>query len=176
MKKNNIFPLLVIGTLAAMLVLSVGITQARFRENLKETVPFRPEEAETLVLQEKTAWETVGNTSTLSFAVENTGDVRENGRVYMLASQGIQSGEKLTVTLTQAQQVYTAAAEPIPEGSTLYKSFGEGWIYRFFDGQGQELIWPVEANGQLTYQLSVKSNASIGYDSLIRVIAEKVTQ
>ena len=33
MKKNNIFPLLVIGTLAAMLVLSVGITQARFREN-----------------------------------------------------------------------------------------------------------------------------------------------
>ena len=176
MKKNNILPLLVIGLMVGVLVLSIGLAQARYRENLKETVPFQVEEAETLTLREQTGWATNGNISTLTFSVENTGQERENGKIYMLASQGLQSGEKLTVTLTQSQQVYTAVAERIQEGSALYKSFGDGWIYRFLDGQGKEHTWPIEAGSQLTYQLKVQSNSEIGYDSLIRLIAAKETE
>lgn len=95
-------------------------------------------------------------------------------------------------TAPQTKRVeYRGIPEEIPEGSALWYSFGPGWCYRFcpvtsvqstVDGQqgepqeqiGQEVTWTVEAGALWRKELTVtvKADANIRYDVLLRLCAE----
>lgn len=134
----------------------------------------------------------------ITLAVEEPTDTPitepENGSV-----EGVDTADTAEVpqddTLDTAPQTkrveYRGIPEEIPEGSALWYSFGPGWCYRFcpvtsvqstVDGQqgepqeqiGQEVTWTVEAGALWRKELTVtvKADANIRYDVLLRLCAE----
>ena len=135
----------------------------------------------------------------ITLAVEEPTDTPitepENGSV-----EGVDTADTAEVpqddTLDAAPETkmvtYRGVAEEIPEGSALWYSFGPGWCYRFHpvtyvqstvDGQqgepqeqiGQEVVtWTVEAGALWRKELkvTVKADANIRYDVLLRLCAE----
>ena len=173
MIKGNKFALL--GILCVVtLLLTVGATLARFRENVTDSLVFQPATPESLTLRSDSGWSTQGSVSRLSFTLENTTQQLETGKIYLLASMGIQSGDDLSIVLTHGENQYTAVAQPIEEGSAQYQSFGAGWVYRFLDEQGQELLWPMEAQSEKACLLTVESKENADYHSLLRLVATKI--
>lgn len=173
MRKGNTFALL--GILCVVtLLLTVGATLARFRENATDSLVFQLATPESLTLRSDSGWSTQGSLSSLSFTLENTTQQPETGKIYLLASKGIQSGDDLSIVLTYGDNQYTAVAQPIEDGSALYHSFGSGWVYQFLDEQGQELLWPMEAQSKLACLLTVESKNDADYHSLLRLVATKV--
>lgn len=86
---------------------------------------------------------------------------------------------------------YRGIAEEIPERTALWYSFGPGWCYRFCpvtsvqsaaDGQteeaqeqiGPEVTWTVKAGElwQKTITVTVRANADVRYDALLRLCAD----
>ena len=173
MKIKKLLALLGMLCLVGALVLTFAMAQARFRENITETLPFQPHMSEDFILQQGVTWEISGDKRTMSFSLKNTASYPQQGQIYLLASEGIQSGDTLGVVLVHQGIRYTATPQPIPEGSALHKNFGNGWIYRFLDGNGTDIPWTVEAGGQQSYEITVQSRNQIEQHSLIRLVATK---
>lgn len=173
MNKRNMFPLLVALCIVGALVLTVGVSQARFRENWTETLPFQPEGEENLILHQDGDWIAEQNTRKLTFSLENTDTQVSEGKIYILVSEGIEAPEKLNITLTAPDGQYIAQAQPIVPGSVLHMRFGDGWAYRFLNTQGQEKTWTLQPSGQQSFDLTVEHSGEINYHSLLRVVATK---
>ncbi len=96
-------------------------------------------------------------------------------RVRLMGSLGILTGEETaTITLTmpveavpedptettsateetsaavEPVQQFQATAVPIAKDSPMYASFGDGWVFRFLDEEGEELSWTLPG-GQLSW-------------------------
>ena len=173
MNKRNMFPLLVMLCVIGALILTVGVSQARFRENWTETLPFQPEGEENLVLHQDSNWVEDQGTRKLTFSLENTDTEAAAGEIYVLVSKGIESPDKMNIILTVQGRNYTAQAQPIVPGSALHRSFGDGWAYRFLDSQGKEKAWKLEPADEQTFVLTVENSEEIQYHSLLRLVAKK---
>lgn len=173
MKQRNMVPLLVMLCVIGTLILTVGIAQARFRENWTETLPFRPEGEENLILRQDGDWISDQNVQKLTFSLENADTEAAAGELYVLVSAGIENPDKLVITLTDEDGQYTAQVQPIAPGSVLHRSFGDGWVYRFLDEQAQEKIWVLNAAATRNFVLNVENSEEIQYHSLIRLVAKK---
>ena len=65
-----------------------------------------------------------------------------------------------------------ATVSPIEKDTALYHAFGEGWVFRFLDGFGQEQTWKLKG-GSLTWktmQITVDGTAFTG-NSLLQLQA-----
>lgn len=173
MKKRNMVPLLVMLCVIGTLILAVGVAQARFRENWTETLPFRPEGEENLILHQDGDWIEGEDLQKLTFSLENADSEAAAGELYVLVSEGVESPDKLEISLTADGVRYTAQAQPIVPGSALHRSFGNGWVYRFLDDQEQEKSWTLEAAERRTFVLTVENGTEMQYHSLIRLVAKK---
>ena len=76
----------------------------------------------------------------------------------------------------QEQPSYAAYVMRIPENSALYHSFGDGWVFRFLNDEGEELTWTLE-DGKLS---CVEMNITITGDALagtslfqLQIVAER---
>ena len=106
-------------------------------------------------------WTVTGNRGQIEFSIRNcqTGDSytrrSQAATVRLVAGLGIGAPENLTVTLSYPQSnetvTLTARAEAIGEGSLLHKTYGEGWVYCFYDDMGNEKTFSLPG-GQLSYQ------------------------
>ena len=87
----------------------------------------------------------------------------------ILVTEG--AGNGLNMVLTVGENEYRATAEAIPEGSTLYQTFGAGWIYRFYGNSAQtaqvELTLAGVERSMLDGTLTVSGKTA--YDSLMRL-------
>ena len=174
MNKRNMLPLLVMLCVIGALILTIGVSYARFRENWTETLPFQPEGEENLVLHQDSNWVETQDARELAFSLKNTDTEAATGAVYVLVSQGMESPDKLHITLTAQGRTYTGQAQSIVEGSALHKSFGDGWVYRFLDNQGQEITWELDPAQQQNFVLTVENREEINYHSLLRLVAKKI--
>lgn len=110
----------------------------------------------------------------LRFSVSNGNSIYEYASrdqqftVEIVAALTIENPDKLTVQMTAESpddgelQDYIAVPERILEGSFLYGSYGDGWIYRFYDDEGEPLVFRLEG-GYLNYQnfiIQVAGNVS----------------
>lgn len=99
-----------------------------------------------------------------------------NARVTLLCSLGIGDAEQLSVTIRSGDREYTGVPEKIAEGTELYRLFGPGWQFTFFDPQDRELTWAF-AKGQVAehhFTVSVRAAQPIPYDSMLQLIATTV--
>ena len=173
MNKRNMVPLLVMLCVVGTLILTIGVAQARFRENWTETLPFQPEGEENLILRQDGDWVEDQNVQELTFSLENADTEAATGEIYVLVSEGIENPDKLELVLTAQGIRYTAQAQPIVQGSVLHKSFGDGWVYRFLDERGQEKTWTLEPAQLQNFVLKVETGEEIQHHSLLRLIAQK---
>jgi hypothetical protein len=158
------------------LTLTVGVTYARYQwESPRQSYVFAPDKPDQVLLsgsiteqalEEKELpsfpeqWVQTENGLQLDFAVTN-GTFAEPAQrnqkftLYLTGGVGIGSAEALTVTIhwqdgagniIQTQ----AVAQAVERGTLLYDSMGDGWIYRFFEGQ-QELKFLLEG-GEIRYE------------------------
>ncbi len=179
--------LLTVGALVA----AVGVSYARYRTGQEGYFWFQPnqtaqvylgylEEEEFVCYQN--SWETVEGTTQLSFAISNGYfdyeyvEKDQQARLRIVASLGAWQEESgKTIYLTVDDQTYTGSAVRIAEGTALYSSFGDGWIFRFLDESGNEPVWDLPGGEfscipmVLHFQKSVISNTAL---LQLQVVAE----
>lgn len=66
-----------------------------------------------------------------------------------------------TVRLLVGGEVYTGTPEPILRETVLGRQYGDGYLYRFFNGAGEELNWHLRGgrSSQLRMRLQVTGGA-----------------
>ncbi|MCD8376940.1 MAG: hypothetical protein LUD69_08345 [Oscillospiraceae bacterium] len=61
---------------------------------------------------------------------------------------------EVTLSVDGSTSPYTVQMAAISPGSTLYESFGAGWIYRFYDEDAQLTLSPGESGTKVTVTVS----------------------
>lgn len=178
--KNNRLPvriylLLLCLTLSSLLL--VGVTFGRYQQEFPPvSYPFIAEGRGSLVLggvvtqdwldsgkwpAVPTDWITDINTASLDFSISNgrsTTDFTQRNQtaiVRLVTGLGVGEPENMAVKLTYYQDeqpvTFIGRAEKIHEGSLAYQHFGQGWVYRFYDAMGDEIVFTL-TGGTLSYQ------------------------
>lgn len=106
---------------------------------------------------------TVGESETTT---ETTEPVTPGGTVVLTDCTPLEDdGERETTedgTEQEAQYPsYAAYVMRIPENSALYHSFGDGWVFRFLDDEGQELTWTLEEGKLSCVELNITINGDV---------------
>lgn len=73
----------------------------------------------------------------------------------LFATLGLEDPDDYTITLTDGEMVYNAEWFEVKEGSNLYTLYGPGWIYRFYNGAGEEASWYLPGGRLVERELSV---------------------
>ena len=175
MKSNRLW-MAALCVLTATAIFLVGSTYARYREELVGDQSFQVKPAQRLAFATQ-QWQTEENGDRiLTFSMENSA---EDCRVYLAVSEGITAPEKLQVTLTLPAQgqdavTLTAKGEAIAPGSAVYSVFGSGYVFRFFEAEGQtpaELS--LDLNSEAVYTLTVSGlSAAAEQTSLLRLFVD----
>lgn len=185
-RKSYISPwvALLLAAVAALgcIVAAVGVAYARYRESNTFDRIFAVRESSTVFLgridengafiQEQSDWRTEDGITSLDFAISNGSDdqnwskVNQRSCIRVLAGPG-NWDQALTLTVGDVQ--YTAVPTAIVEGSSVYRSFGEGWILQFLDAQGNELSWPLSGEGWSTIPMKLTLSVDLSNTSLLRL-------
>ena len=185
-RKSYISPwiALLLATVVALgcIVAALGVAYARYRESDTFDRIFSVRESGTVCLgrinengafvQEQSNWQTADGITSLDFAISNGSDdqnwteVNQRSCIRVLAGPG---NWEQVLTLTVGDVRYTAVPTAILEGSSLYRSFGEGWVLQFLDAQGNELSWPLSGEGWNTIPMKLTLSANLADTSLLRL-------
>lgn len=174
---------------AGVLVMSTGTAYARYRSQKDADITFEVRAPEQICLgtpgknntfrTEEPQWKTVEGITRMDLAVAN-GTSKENFAIHdqkislcFLGSAGLWNGESAAKISLVGKDgtLIPATATPIAEGTTLYHSFGAGWIYSFRDEDGVELSWELPG-GELSFvslTVTIEDEALIT-DSLLRTL------
>lgn len=138
-------------------------------------------------------WKTDGGVTQLEFAIANGVSELDHStrdqkvQLRMIGTLGNWTGTdaaKLSLTLppeedSEEESVIEATVTPLIEGTALYHTYGEGWLYTFLDEEEKELFWELPG-GQLSYvSLTVTINGEVPSDlSLLQpyVISEVISE
>lgn len=166
--------------LCVCLVLGVGVSYARYRTDLMTiSYWFKSSFYDTIVMHgavtedtdpEAGVWNEIPDTwqtqdwdsAQLDFSISNGDSGSEfaardqEATIQLIASLSIQNPENLTVTLVTSNEEgepvnYTGVPEEIRSGSFLQSIYGDGWVYKFADENGEEPAFFLEG-GKLSYQ------------------------
>ncbi len=158
--------LLAAGLLLVICVgVSLGVSYARYQKTVRAEVQIQPDTAPFSVTAEP--WQMDGEAYQTTFSVQNSGREAWACSVQLLASLGLESPDRIRVQLVLGEQSYEAIAEPIPQGSALYGSFGPGWLYRFTDGGGGERSQMLPAGEAWSGQMVITPEEGGGFDNSV---------
>lgn len=125
----------------------------------------------------ESSWTVTAGGAELKFSVTNGESLAvfaqrdQEFRIRLIAGLSIEKPENLQVTLvreeavpaettgdglilqaeTTEQVTFTGKAEEIVSGTALYHAYGDGWVYRFYDEKGEEIVFELPG-GALEYQ------------------------
>ena len=166
-----------------LLVVSSGITFARYRHEHRESVAFHVREPGNILIgtikdeiftsSDQLEWSVKGDVASLQFAVANGSSEDDYStsdqeiRLRMIGSLGIlKDGEppELSVTFVPQrgngeEKTVNAIVSPIAEGTALYHSYGAGWLYTFYESTAEgirELTWELSGDSWSYITLMVK--------------------
>lgn len=179
MEKKKVTLLLAVVLLVAALALSLGTAYARYQESIGADLNFQVKPMEKLTIAKQEWSETEDGAYALTFSMEQEA---QNCRIYLAVTDGA-TPENLTVTLTLPAEeesggetaeaepvVLTAAGEKIPEASSMYLLFGPGYVFRFLDEDGQQVIFDLTTED---YNLTVQGlDTAVQQTSLLRLFVE----
>lgn len=166
-----------------LLAVSIGVTYARYQEEHHGNITFQVREPDQVVLGilddnneftqvSQLEWNVEDDFASLHFAVANGSSEADYSnrdqkvQLCMIGSLGLMKDGKLpTVSIffktpngSPVKHVQ-ASASAIEKGTALYHSYGDGWLYRFYEtaAEGnQELSWELPG-GEFSYiALTVK--------------------
>lgn len=161
--------LLAAGLLLVLCVgVSLGVSYARYQ---KKT----PTDTTEIRIQPETAplsvtagpWKAEGKDYRTEFSVRNSGEKAWTCSVQLLASLGLEDPDHIQMQLVLGEQSYQATAEPIPQESALYASFGPGWLYSFTDGSVGEQSQMLQAGDVWSGQLVITPKEGVFFDNSV---------
>ncbi len=183
MKQGNKIFLCICGSAAACLllccVLLVGRAQAHFESKKDFQVSVSPQELYNIYVQPISSRSSVDWQNKV-FVLRNyqKGDTAADkpamtAKVAVLATVGLENSDKLKITLKKDGQSYTGVAEQVREGTELYRTFGPGWRYSFYNAQGEEVpfLFPENNQKEIEFEICVQGSQKVNFDSLLRVQA-----
>ena len=180
---------------AACMLLVVGSTLARYKTDITQSAAYAVKDAAAVRLWSLTdagdlsanaaVWtDTEDGVKSLAFGISNgtkNNYASETQRVCirLCASVGIGYDENILVELyapdpdTGETAVYTASAKQIQPYSPLYNTFGEGWVFRFQNADGEEPSWTLAGNcfSAMTAEIMI-SGIKIDNPSLLQLQVE----
>ena len=114
---------------------------------------------------------------TLSFLLSNASSSTsvatydQDGYIRIFVTNGTDSRDGVTVTLESDGKTYTAVSEETQKGSAVYRAYGPGKIYRFFDNTSEELCWhmPGEVSTSILMTLTVRGTTE--YPAAVTLLA-----
>lgn len=163
-KQNHYWIGLTVLLLVMSLVLSVGVAFGRYRTKLDPFEYWFAPRAESQLLlwgvddqdgltDLPGSWTLNTEGSTLEFAVTNgtSSQYSANDLNFMVRiAVPSNAGNVLDLLLTSGGTAgINTTAQAIKSGTRLYEEFGEGWLYRFYDSDGNEMTWTL-AGGTLS--------------------------
>lgn len=173
----------------SVLIFGIGAAQARYRMSKPTDVEFQAlqnqqvflwsgADADESTLTALDDWtETDSGSAKLNFKISN-GTAEDDYcskplsfTIRILASQGIQKSENVTISLQIEGEQYTAVPEQILEGSSRYDTFGPGWIYCFYDSNGIEVSWDLDEGKLSVVTAELTVEGAVQYTSLLRLEA-----
>ena len=169
-EKQKSIRLCLTGILCVLLFfLSVSTAQGRFRETHGGEASFQAVAAQQVSLSclGGTDWTYIGaGSGKMDFlvscpAAESDSSVPLWFTVRVAVTQGIQNADNVQIKLEINGGVYTASATPILAGTTRYETFGPGWLYRFYDSDGNELSWELLSGNPVAATLTVEGAANM---------------
>ena len=183
-RKLHIFPwaLLLLASLLAIgsIAVCVGVSFARYRTEAGWEQQFEVRQNGSVLLGQmidgvfsdtEGTWVRSEGQLTLDFAVSNgTADAHSDmdQQVSLRVIASLSAGTQQTLsrlTLTVDGETYTATAEAIRRGSSLYRSFGDGWILRFLGEDGQELSWTLAGDAQNHIEMRLSMDETLLEDT-----------
>lgn len=147
-KSNTAILSMAILLVALSLVMTVGTAWGRYRTEISDKLNFQQKEISSIYLsggdtQLPGTWALTSGGGELPFTVANgtsAEDVASQDLTFAVrvaAKEGV--GDKFSLSLRlDDKTIYEGKASEIKPNSTMYKEFGPGWIYRFYDEEGVE--------------------------------------
>lgn len=195
---------LVLLLFAAFAVISTGPAFARYRTEIGKNVTFEVREPEQIVLgtvekdldgsqkfisSVKPVWETEDGVTSLTMAVANgTNENRfakadQKIKIRMIGSLGLWSEDSETADVILSaeglENSVKATVSLIAMDTAVYHTNGEGWVFGFYDENGEELSWILEGGEHSFAVLEITVEASaISNPSLLQpqIVAEIITE
>ncbi len=166
-------------TTVLLVSLCCGVAYARYITRVAKPVQFQYKLTQDLTLlaqgeENSPAWLRSGNSVQLPFTVQCSADVESCGfSLYLVAACDTDMEamlQNVAVTLESGEQSYFGTLEQIQPGTGLYQQVGNGYIYRFFDESGKEIIWNVGSlqGRSLSFTLTA---SGMGADTLLEIFA-----
>jgi hypothetical protein len=81
-------------------------------------------------------------------------------------------GEDLQMTLTVGGQTYEAKGERIQDGTYMKTQYGEGYVYRFYDGLGEELSWVLSGSSLVRLPMELTVSGQVENSVALRLITD----
>ena len=154
--------LLCLLSLIGSLLLSVGVTTARYRTAVNGDLSFQAAlsaESGSLSLVSPQGWVTTAQGASVTFAVSPIGEAAGRSAYVRLTATEL-AGDGVTVTLTADGKTYTATPRRVTAGDWLFAQMGGGTEYRFYNGK-TELTWPLSAERSMTVSVSGVADVSL---------------
>lgn len=171
MIKQNISKWYIIGLAVILIIgclmIAVGSTWARYRTDYTGNVKFKvetpanvilgtyDEETETFTKGDELVWTETEDELKLDFAISNDNSSEDQIlQVRMIASLNAWNDDydaKSVVLSDGTEEKYTMQAERIGKNTSMYYTFGDGWIFRFFDEEGKEAQWLLKG-GKISFK------------------------
>lgn len=187
-RKNNIgrWCALCVLILTLSAVLAVSPAFARYRTVLDPfSYAFQAKKADNIYLWSgKTdsgytplsgAWTVTAQGSELPILVTN-GTGADHARddltisIRVAATEGIQAGNNLNLSLRAGEETYTGYPTAIDPGTAFFEDFGAGWIYRFLNTDGEELTWELEGKKLSEFSAILTCGGSVPLDeSMVQI-------
>ncbi len=157
--------------LFGMLGACVGVTYARYKSTVSETLVFEAkliDETGTVVITSAEGWQKTSSGAKLSFTLsgKNVSDPARFAYLRLTATEAFPSTAE--VTLSVGGVSYGGKPSPVKSGELLHAQMGSGTEYRFTDPSGNDRIWQLTASTKMTLTVSGASDTS-----LLRLIAKE---
>ena len=172
MSNSSMFKKVGIALILILAIFTAGFAYARYKEELVFDQGFTAKPIEQVAFG-TCNWQIQDEKYILDFVML---EEVSNASLYVAVSQGVMVDEQFQVTLVapgeEEPETYLASAEIIDSNSALHKTFGPGYVFRFYDAETGEPI-SFHLNVEETYQISIMGlQQATEYASLIRVFVE----
>ena len=168
-KKTKIFYVCLF-TLLGALLLSIGISYARYKTAVEGIIIFETKEIsenEKLYITSDEGWKTSSDTLSLNFTLSGGKKVTSDKTAYVRVTATSKFNPNANVKLVVDGVTYQAKAYDASSDSLLYSQMGSGTEFRFLK-DGKEIYWQPSANKNMTLYIE-----GISDESLIRLIARQ---
>ena len=168
---NRIIRFACVLALLCMFGACVGITYARYRSTVSETLIFEAkliDETGTVVITSAEGWQKTETGAKINFTLSGKNVSNPARLAYLRLTATEEFPATAEITLTVGGVNYSGKATQITAGELLHGQMGSGTEYRFTDVSGNDLIWQLTKENSMT--LTVRGASDV---ALLRLIAKE---